>query len=211
MTQTFTVLTVCTGNLHRSALASELLATWARWYLPRDLHDHVVVGSAGTGAPVGEPMGSVTRRIAASLGADDRSHRARALTDRMLEDADLVLVASRAHREILLARVPRALRRTFTIREAGRIAALLPPGAPGNIGDLTSVVEQLARRRTDAAASVPADDDVVDPHRRDLTVVDEMVREEVPALAGLAVALWGMPRVEADAYERAVADPASLR
>lgn len=211
MSSDFTVLTVCTGNIHRSALASDLLATWAGWYLPRELRDRVVVGSAGIGALVGEPMGSVTRRIAASLGADDRSHRARALTDGLVDHADLVLVASRAHRDHVLARAPRAMRRTFTIREAGRIATLLPPGAPSSVTDLTSVVEQLASRRPDAAASVLEDDDVVDPHRKDVAVMDDMVREMVPALAALAIALWGMPRVEAEAYQRAVADAESLR
>lgn len=211
MTSAFRVLTICTGNVHRSALASELLATWAAWYLPDALREQVVVGSAGTRAPVGEPMGSVTRRIAASLGAHDRSHRARALTDPLLDGAGLVLVASRAHREKVLARVPRALRRTFTIREAGRIATLLPPGAPTSVDDLTSVVEQMALRRTEAPASTPDADDIADPHRKDVTVMDAMVRDEVPALAELAVALWGMPRADADEYVRAAADPVRLR
>lgn len=211
MTDQFTVLVVCTGNIHRSALADELLATWARWYLVPELRDSVVVGSAGTGAPVGEPMGRVTRRIAASLGADDRSHRARALTDQLIEGADLVLAASRSHRDEIVSRVPRAMRRTFTMREAARIAGLLPVERPQSVDDLIKVVQQMADRRPDAAASTPAADDVIDPHRKDVTVMDDMVREELPALAALAVPLWGMPRADADEYARAAADAEQLR
>lgn len=211
MNETFTVLTVCTGNVHRSALAADLLATWARWYLPAELAASVVVGSAGTGAPVGEPMGGTTRRIAAALGADDRAHRARALTDRLVTDADLVLAASRAHRDEIIRRVPRAMRRTFTIREAGRIVAGSAPLQPHTVQDLVGTVSRMAMLRADAAAPLAADDDVVDPHRRDIAVMDDMVREEVPPLADLAVALWGMPRADADAYARAAATPESLR
>lgn len=206
----FVVMTVCTGNIHRSALADELMATWARWYLPADLGSRVVVGSAGTGAPVGEPIGAATRRAAAALGADDRAHRARMLTDRLIAEADIVLVASRAHRDEVLRRDPRAMRRTFTMREAGRIAALLPAGEPVTVGDLSAIVATMADRRTEASASRP-DDDVVDPQGKGDPGMDAMVREEVPALAALAVALWGMPRADADEYTRVAADPSALR
>lgn len=211
MADRFTVLTVCTGNIHRSALADELLATWANWYLPSELRESVVIGSAGSGAPIGQRMGGSTRRIAASLGAVDRGHRSRALSDDLIDDADLILVASRAHRDEVLSRVPRAMRRTFTIREAGRIARLLPAGHPGSLADLSSVVTTMADRRAEAVPMSPSDDDVVDPHRQGPEAVDAMAREEVPALAELAVALLGMPRADADEYARFVVNLSSPR
>jgi protein-tyrosine phosphatase len=211
VTDKFTILAVCTGNIHRSALAGELMATWAGWYPPPELRDQIEAGSAGTRAPAGEPMGRTTRKVAASLGADGRAHRARMLDDGLIDHADLILAASRAHRDEIVRRVPRAMRRTFTIREAGRIAAMLPVGTPRSVSDLAAIVANLADLRPQAAADAPADDDIIDPHRRDVAVTDEMVREEVPALAELAVALLGMPRPEADAYLRAVDDPSSLR
>ena len=211
MAETFTVLTVCTGNVHRSALAGDLLATWAQWYLPEGLRDAVVVGSAGTRAPVGEPMGGMTRRVAIALGAVDRAHRARALTEPLIADADLVLAASRAHRDQIIRRLPRAMRRTFTIREAGRISELLPRGRPATTDDLVALVRRMAELRLDASSSHAGDDDIVDPQGKGTAGMDGMVREEVPALARLAVALWGMPRGDADEYVRVSAVPESLR
>jgi protein-tyrosine phosphatase len=211
MAETFTVLTVCTGNVHRSALASDLLATWASWYLPATLRERVVVGSAGTRAPVGEPMGGMTCRVAAALAADDRGHRARALTDVLISEADLVLAATRAHRDEVVRRMPRAMRRTFTIREAARIATLFPGGQPASLDDLAAVVGRMAELRVDAAPALASDDDVVDPQGKGTAGMDDMVREEVPALAQLAITLWGMPRGDAAEYVRVSAAPASLR
>lgn len=206
---TFTVLTVCTGNVHRSALAAELLATWAQWYLPPTLASHVTVGSAGTGAPVGEPMGREVLTVASRLGAPDRDHRATQLTDQQIAGADLVLVASESHRDEIVSRVPRAMRRTFTMLEAARIASQLDVEPPRSLRDLHSVVGELARRRV--GGGEPGADDIVDPQGKDLSATDQMVSQEVPALVQIAVALWGMPPSEAVAYLDAASDPAALR
>ena len=122
-----------------------------------------------------------------------------------------MLAASRSHRDEIIGRVPRVMRRTFTMREAARIASLLPIGRPQSVNDLIKVVQRMADRRADAAASTPAADDVIDPHRKDFTVVDDMVREEVPALAAIAVPLWAMPPADAAEYARVAADAAQLR
>jgi protein-tyrosine phosphatase len=98
MTADFSVLIVCTGNVHRSALADELMATWANWYLPVAVAGRVKISSAGTHAPVGTPMGATVRRIADELGAENRQHRAAALTAELIEGADLILTAAREAR-----------------------------------------------------------------------------------------------------------------
>lgn len=206
---TFTVLTVCTGNVHRSALAAELLATWAQWYLPPTLASHVAVTSAGTGAPVGEPMGQDLLTVAARLGVPDRDHRATQLTDHQIAEADLVLVASESHRDEIVGRVPRAMRRTFTMLEAGRIASQLNLEPPRSLRDLNNVVGEFAKRRV--GGGEPGADDIVDPQGKDVSATDLMVSQEVPALVQIAVALWGMPPAEAVAYLAAASDPAALR
>ena len=143
----FGILAVCTGNVHRSPLAAVMIERWARWYLPAELSDRVSVASAGTGAPVGAPMGSRPLAIAAALGADGRAHRATQLSDDALVAADLVLVASRLHRDQVLSQVPSAMRRTFTFREAGRIAERLQPRRLETVADLRAVVAALAEGR----------------------------------------------------------------
>lgn len=218
MSADFSVLIVCTGNVHRSALADELLATWANWYLPAALAGRVHIASAGTHAPVGAPMGRTVRRIAAELGAEDRGHRAAPVTLKLIDEADLILTAAREHRAEVLSLSPRVLRRTFTIREAGRIAGSLSSRvagedvaasgrrratrAPTSVAALRAIVAELDERRSGYLD--PSADDVIDPEGRDAAAVEEMVRQEVPALVQLAGALWGMPPGDAVAYLRAV-------
>ena len=201
----FTVLAVCTGNLHRSALAHALLETWAEWYLPTTLSQSVKITSAGTQAPRGSRMVPPTLEIAAALGADGSGHRSRALSGGLIERADLVLTASRAHRDEVLRSVPGSLRRVFTIREAGRIAASLDGRpAPATVEDMRSLVASMADRRS--LAGSPGDDDIVDPQGKPQDAYLEMTAQEVPPLADLAVALLGMSRPDHDAYVAAAAD-----
>lgn len=208
MTPAFTILTVCTGNIHRSALAATLLETWRSWYLPAQTASLIRVHSAGFAAPVGSPMGEHVRLVAAALGGDGTAHRATQLTDEMIASADLVLVASRRQRDEALARVPSALRTTFTMREAGRICEALPPASPADLASLRSVVALMADHRGEHAD--PGSDDVIDPQGRDLDAFVQMTREEVVPLARLGAALFGMPAADLRAYLAVVDDPAAV-
>lgn len=205
----FSILTVCTGNIHRSPLAAALLKTWADWYLPQPLAGHVRVRSAGFAANVGAPMSSKVQRVAQALGADGSAHVATQITDELIADSALVLVASRRQRDEVLARVPSALRVTFTMREAGRIAAgLAPAGQPTAARDLAAVVARMADHRGDHID--PAADDVIDPQGRDREAYVQMTREEVGSLAALAATLLGMPPADVRAYLAAGEDSAAL-
>lgn len=209
MTVQFSILTVCTGNIHRSPLAAALLETWAGWYLPVALTDHVRVRSAGFAAPVGAPMGAWVQLAARALGTDGSSHAATQISDEMIAEANLVLVASRRQRDEVLSRVPSALRLTFTMREAGRIAAdigLAP--RPRVARDLIETVALMADRRGDHTDA--ATDDVIDPQGRDVAAYSQMTREEVVPLAHLAAVLFGMPRADVQAYITAAEDSPAL-
>lgn len=204
----FTVLTVCTGNVNRSALAATLLDTWSRWYLPETLAEHVRIVSAGLRAPVGSSMGPRARVIAEALGADGAAHRAQQITERAIRSADLILVSSTSQRDDVLGFVPGALQSTFTIPEIGRLAgALAGLPAPESVDEIRERVATIARRRMIPAG---ADDDIVDPQGKDDEAYRDMARQEVPPLAVLAGALLGMPPAEVDAY-RAAAEAAEFR
>ncbi|WP_404430596.1 hypothetical protein LG299_12210 [Microbacterium lacus] len=216
MAERFTVLTVCTGNIHRSPLAADLLRTWAEWYLPQEVAASIVVESAGTGAPVGRSMGRTASRIAQALGAEPAEHRARQLADDMIERADLVLVAATHHRDDVLARVPRALRKVFTVREAGRIAELLLPDAGAGVAvragaAVTQMRARVAAFSDNRAAGGTGVDDIIDPHGLGTDAYLQMTIEAVEPLTALAGVLFGMPQVEVDAYRAFVADTASVR
>jgi protein-tyrosine phosphatase len=207
----FVILCVCAGNIHRSALAEALLETWAGWYLPAEVAPHVRVHSAGLIAEPGMPIGSRARRIASALGADDRARTSTTLTDRLVEDADLVLTATRRQADEIVSRVPGALRSTFTMREAGRIAETF--GNADGIGGgrspegLRTRVAEMADRRQRGAAH---EDDIIDPQGEGDAVYVRMIRQEVPALAAIGAALFGMSAPDLHAYSRAAEDPAGL-
>ncbi|GAA1469092.1 hypothetical protein [Microbacterium thalassium] len=209
MMPAFSILTVCRGNIHRSPLAACLLETWAGWYLPAAVSESVSVRSAGLTAPVGEPMGRRVQKVVRALGADGSHHRATQITEDLIASSDLILVASRSQQQQVLSYVPAALRRTFTLREAGRIAATLPvPSPPHAPSDLVAMVSAMADHRT--APMNPADDDVLDPQGEGDDAYQQMVREEVPAVVALARTLLRMPRGDVEAYLAAAEDPASL-
>jgi protein-tyrosine phosphatase len=199
LAEDFVVLAICEGNVHRSALAEVLLRRWASWYLPPALEARLRTVSAGVIAPAGAPMGGRVQQIAAALGADGSAHSATRLTDAHLRNADLVLTASRRQRDIVLEREPSAVRRTFTIREAGRIAASLDPIKATTVHDLRDAVGILADRRA------PGEDDISDPEGHGDEAYAALVVQEVPALVQLAAMLFGMPQGDVQQYLKVVA------
>jgi len=197
----FTVLVVCTGNVNRSALGAVLLETWTGWYLPQPIAARVRVTSAGLGAPVGSAMGPRSRVIAEVLGADGSGHRAEQITEEAIRAADLVLVSSSRQRDSVLGLVPGAVRSTFTIREAGRIAERLPAlPAPDSVDELRARVGAITDNRSGGGGR---DDDIIDPQGKDDEAYRLMARQEVPPLARIARALFGMPPSEVAAYDTA--------
>jgi protein-tyrosine phosphatase len=202
----FHLLTVCTGNMHRSPLAASLLQLWAQWFLDERVAGQVSVRSAGLAAAVGAPMGPFTQQITAALGADGSRHRAQAFRNSMAVEADLVLTATVRQRDAIVAQVPSALKRAFTIREASRAAqAAGVPLTPRTADELRKRVSELASHRSHGA------NDIVDPQGKSEAEYLQMAAEEVPALAHLARWLLGMPAAEEAAYVKAVEDPATLR
>lgn len=194
------VLFVCTGNVNRSALAEVLLQRWADWYLPSRLAGAVRVASGGLAAPVGRSMSRRAQAAAAAFGGDGASHRVTQLTEEAVRDADLVLVASREQIDGVLGFAPAALNRTFTIREAARIVAGWGPASPpASVEELRERAARVSRLRVPQGS--PEGDDIVDPEGAPDEAYERMVQEEVPALARIAAALFGLPPAEVAAID----------
>jgi protein-tyrosine phosphatase len=156
---TFSILTVCTGNICRSPAVERLLA--------RDLGPTIFVSSAGTHALVGQPMSEPMARLLRSKGVEDAAFAARRLTESLIKDADLVLTLTRAQRSLVVEVWPPAVRRTFTLREFARLldqidGSALPEGSPAE--RLLAAIPLAAAQRGHRQASAQADD-VVDPFR----------------------------------------------
>jgi protein-tyrosine phosphatase len=152
------ILHVCTANRIRSAMAERIM---------RDaLPDDVPVTSGGTRARVGEPIwpsaaAELERRGVSALGF--ASHP---VEPALLRGADLVLTATRAHRDEVVASFPAALRRTFTWREfawllTGVERADVPGGTP--LERLAALAAVAGGRRGRLQAPPPHLFDVADP------------------------------------------------
>lgn len=169
----FSILVVCTGNVCRSPLAAQLLeAQLGSSGIP------VRVSSAGTRALVGQPMTPEAAALSLDYGGNPRLHRAQQLSRQLVENADLILTATRDHRGEVVSLSPAASRHTFTLAQFARIVgssgalshnapapADAKPGFPRDT--LRSFVSAAAASRGISPPPVRAiDDDIEDPYRR---------------------------------------------
>lgn len=158
---TFSILTVCTGNICRSPAVERLLAA--------GLGPTVTVASAGTRAMVGDPVSAPMVPLLAAAGVPVDGFAARQLTADLVRSADLVLPLTRAHRGAVVELVPAAVRRTFTLLELARLVAAVDPAAvpPGTPAErLRALVPLAAAQRGHVRPRPAAEDDVVDPYGR---------------------------------------------
>jgi protein-tyrosine phosphatase len=101
------------------------------------------------------------------LGIESDGFRATWLREEHVRWADLVLTATAEHRSAVLGLEPRALRRTFTLRELARLAAdvpasELPSGPPGE--RLAALAAGAADLRATHPPRSRTADDVDDPY-----------------------------------------------
>ena len=167
----FTILLVCTGNICRSALAERL----GRAYLAELLGENAAairLVSAGIRAVVDSAMHPDSALVLQGYGAEAGDFRARQFVEGMAYEADLILTMTRGHRRDVLHASPRALARTFTLREAAaRIDSL------GDAADLAGEgITERGRALVRAMAAARShrhsgeDDDVRDPISQPLEV-----------------------------------------
>jgi protein-tyrosine phosphatase len=146
----FRILAVCTANICRSPMMEILLSR----RLDPNLYE---VSSAGVQGWSAAPVDSMVVLELERLGASADGFASRPLTAHMVEDADLVLTATRDHRAYVLDRYPGALRRTFTLREFAQLVE--------NMVGMTSpehLVELAYQHRSEAGSDI----DLPDPFRR---------------------------------------------
>ncbi|KQO97543.1 hypothetical protein ASF30_14045 [Leifsonia sp. Leaf264] len=98
------------------------------------------------------------------LGVESAGFRARQLTRSMLEKADLILTAERSHRALVVRMHPKALSRTFTIAQAGRMLKFVPTGPvlSSPLDRIAGLTHSLAAARGLAGPSSDHDD-IADP------------------------------------------------
>jgi RpiB/LacA/LacB family sugar-phosphate isomerase len=106
-----TILFVCTGNICRSPMAEGLFR-----HAVKGRGDYKVI-SAGVGAVDGQAPSENSVRALRELGIDIAGQRSRALTGRMVEEADYILGMTHNHVDSIILLYPQAAEKTFLLRE----------------------------------------------------------------------------------------------
>lgn len=181
---------VCTGNVCRSPYIERLLAAEVAEL-------GVEVSSAGTMALVDQPMEEGSARLLADAGVDAGDFAARQLVPAMVQQADLVLTATREHRSQVVRTAPRGLRYTFALDDFSDLVADadLSEAAPSESADDTAVTRLVARalvRRADVAPRSADQSGIVDPFRQGPQVFDQMARQVAAVVPSIAAALRQM-------------------
>jgi protein-tyrosine phosphatase len=155
-----TILLVCTGNICRSPMAEG--------FIRRQLADRGIQGveveSAGVSGWDGSPATEEAVHALHELDIDISEHRARRLTGRLVDAADLVVAMAAEHRDAVSRVVPSAGSRTFTLKELVRLLESEDDPGEGTPPDalLQARVEGADARR--AGVGPPSgDEDVADP------------------------------------------------
>jgi protein-tyrosine phosphatase len=180
------IMTVCTGNICRSPLAETVLAA-------RLADLDIRVHSAGTQALVGHGMPDEARTLAERNGVTPEraaAHRARLLSESLMNDADLILTMTSQHSTAAMQLTPRRMHSTFTVREFARLAASLDDGvlqriarSSGNPRSRFSALIQTVADQRGVAPRATVDEDVIDPYRQSLEVYEQSADQILPALA----------------------------
>ena len=191
---------VCTGNICRSPMA-ERMTQGALVSRLGPTADAFEVTSAGTRGLEGRAMEPNAQDTLQERGADPRGFVARQLTERMVEGADIVLCATRSHRSEVVTMSPRGLKRTFTIRELGRLTADLTPAdiAGPTVREMgATLVERAVARRGLRPGGKPTNDDINDPYLQELDAFRTCAQLIADAMRGpvdlLTAALRAAPR-----------------
>lgn len=122
------VLFVCTGNTCRSAMACAILRDMIEQ--DEDLPD-IEADSAGMMAIDGAPMTENAIAAVELLGVRPRRHKAKGVTQELVDEADLILAMETHHLEELNAIFPDAEDKTHTLKGY----AVHNDGYPGDSGE----------------------------------------------------------------------------
>lgn len=161
----FSVLFVSTGNVCRSPLAERMLGAQLRSAFGADA-GAFRCESAGTWGHVGASMEPHAAAVLRERGIDPEGFIARELGPDQVLSADLILGATREHREQVRLLDPYAVGRTFSLREFTRFsrsvdATELPTGDPATRARL--LVDRAAMARTPRPGPGQPEDDIPDP------------------------------------------------
>ena len=210
----FEVLFVCHANQCRSAIAERLTN---RAFADRlgVRGSRLIVSSAGTHARAGVPMHATAARVLRERRAYADQFASRLLTPPIVAAPDLILTATRDQRAACVSLVPSAVRRTFTMRQFGRLAttlssvatwspprsAIFPPGRSATVHAdsparrLQALLDEIASVRGRLQPVPATEDDLPDPVRGPIEEF-RVCADEIQRVIDALVDVVGMPHLE---------------
>lgn len=206
----FSVLFVSTGNICRSPLAERLLRHELSAALGAEAGTFHCE-SAGTWGHDGARMERHAAQVLRELGGDPDGFVARELCADQVLAADLILGATREHREQVRLMDPWAAGRSFSIREFSRFARRVEPSslpAADPASRARALVDRVALLRTPRPGpTLPGrpdveagpDDDIPDPFGAPLHVFRLCASSVADALGHLVGPLRAVPAQESSA------------
>jgi len=135
-----TIIFVCTGNVCRSPMAAGLLY---EKLMREDTADQVRVRSAGIWALEGRPASAYALQVMREHNLDITAHRGRNLTQADVDDADLILVMTRRHADIIVRDLERTEGKVHLLGEMADSAHDILDPYGGSLADYRRTAREL--------------------------------------------------------------------
>ncbi|NQX27275.1 hypothetical protein HQQ81_07915 [Microbacteriaceae bacterium VKM Ac-2854] len=195
---TFTILSICTGNICRSPMAEQLFRKELASVAAPSGQPLFAFTSAGVQTRDGIPMDEMSAHFAREHGAVPDAHASSKLSEPLASGADVMLTMTRDHLVDAAKRYPATLLRGFTLREFARVlpfvlAEIPLPTVADPAARMRAVVRLAAANRGRVPSTGNVQDDIEDPigrsektHARVADQIDEAVSSIARDLRALA-------------------------
>lgn len=143
------ILLVCTGNTCRSAMAAAILNDIA---VKNDLD--ILVDSAGIFAEIGKGATDEAIKALKKRGIDLSYHKTKPLTDELIDMADVILVMTQAHKQLIQAM---ADGKVFTLKEYAGSEGDIPDPYGGDDEEYEQTADEIYDVLVDIAEKLPVE------------------------------------------------------